>query len=150
MQRISTALVYVRAFGIWCVMLLAAFANGAFRELVIVPRWGERVGHVVGVVVLGGIIWVLAWRLVKSTGALPARTLLLVGLFWVTLSLLFEFGFFHYAMQIPWSKLLADYNVLQGRLLLVVWISTLISPLVCGRAVYGRPRPGGPEGPEHL
>lgn len=150
MRRISTAMVYVRAFGIWCVMLLAAFANGAFRELVVVPRWGEGVGHVVGVVVLSGIIWVLAWRLVKSTGALPARTMLGVGLFWVTLSLLFEFGFFHYMMHIPWSDLLADYNILQGRLLLVVWVSTLLSPLVCGRAVYGRSRPGGSESPEGL
>ena len=32
----------------------------------------------------------------------------------------------------PWNKLLADYNIFQGRLLIVVWLSTLLSPLAWG------------------
>ena len=50
--------------------------------------------------------------------------------FWLVLSLLFEFGFFHYVMHEPWEKLLADYNIFRGRLLIIVWLTTLFLPLV--------------------
>jgi hypothetical protein len=56
-----------------------------------------------------------------------------MGLFWLVPSLLFEFGFFHYVMQEPWEKLLADYNIFWGRLLIVVWLTPLCSPLICGK-----------------
>jgi hypothetical protein len=52
--------------------------------------------------------------------------------------LFFEFGFFHYVMHEPWEKLLADYNIFQGRLLMVVWLTTLCSPLVCGWLLANR------------
>jgi hypothetical protein len=40
-------------------------------------------------------------------------------------------------MQEPWEKLLADYNILRGRLLILVWLTTLFSPLVCGMLTRG-------------
>jgi len=36
-------------------------------------------------------------------------------------------------MHAPWEKLWADYNIIQGRLLSVVWLTTLLSPLICGK-----------------
>jgi hypothetical protein len=38
-----------------------------------------------------------------------------------------------YVMHEPWSKLLADYNIFRGRLFIIVWLTTLFSPLVCGK-----------------
>jgi hypothetical protein len=128
----------VKAFGFWLIMLLAAFINGAIREILIVPRAGGQIGHVIGVVGLSSVVFVISYVFVKTLGTLPSSTLLLVGLFWLVLSLLFEFGFFHYVMHEPWSKLLADYNVFRGRLLIVVWLSTLLSPWICGKLLYSR------------
>ena len=104
-------MLFVKALGMWVVMLLAALTNGAIRETLIVPRLGKQVGHVVGVVVLSGMVFCLAALFVKALGPLPSSTLLHVGIFWLALSLLFEFGFFHYIMHEPWRKLLADDNV---------------------------------------
>ena len=126
-------MLFVKAFGVWLVMLVAAFANGALRELLIVRLVGEPAGHVISVCLLSGAIFGIAYLFIKPHRPLPARTLLGMGLFWLTLSLLFEFGFFHFIMHEPWSKLLADYNLLQGRLLIVVWLTTLFSPLICGK-----------------
>ena len=123
----------VKAFGVWLVLLVAAFINGGIRELLIVPRVGEQIGHVIGVVVFSGAIFGVTAVFVKALGPLPSSTLLYIGLFWLILSLLFECGFFHYVMHEPWEKLLADYNIFRGRLLIVVWLTTLFSPLVCGR-----------------
>jgi hypothetical protein len=125
-------MLWVKAFGMWLGMLLAAFLNGALRELFIVRLVREQVGHVISVVTLSGAIFGLAYLFVSAQRPLPASILFQIGLFWLVLSLLFEVGFFHYAMHEPWEKLLADYNLFRGRLLIVVWLTTLFSPLICG------------------
>jgi hypothetical protein len=130
-------MLWVKTFGVWLGMLLAAFLNGALRELLIVPYVGEPVGHALSVVVLSGAIFGLAYLFVSAQRPLPASTLFQIGLFWLVLSLLFEFGFFHYAMHEPWEKLWADYNLFRGRLLIVVWLTTLFSPLICGMLTQG-------------
>lgn len=129
-------MLFIKAFGVWLLMLLAAFINGAIREMLIVPRIGESLGHIIGVVRLSGVVFALAGFSVNVFGPFTFGTLLGVGLFWLGLSLLFEFGFFHYARHEPWPKLLADYNIFRGRLLLVVWLSTLFSPLVWGAVLH--------------
>jgi hypothetical protein len=130
-------MLWVKAFGVWLGMLLAAFLNGALRELLIVPYLGEPLGHVISVFVLSGAIFGLAYLFVRSQKPLPASTLLGMGLFWLVLSLLFEGGFFHYVMHEPWEKLLADYHIIRGRLLIVVWLTTLCSPLLCSKLTRG-------------
>ena len=129
-------MLWVKAFGVWLVMLVAAFLNGALRELLIMRLVGAQVGHVISVFVLSGVIFGFAYLFVTAHRLLPARTLFQIGLCWLALSLLFEFSFFHYAMQEPWEKLLADYNIFRGRLLMVVWLTTLFSPLVCGKLLH--------------
>jgi len=93
------------------------------------------------VFVLSGAIFGIAYLFVKALRPLPASTLLGIGLCWLTLNLLFEFGFFHYAMHEPWEKLWTDYNILRGRLLIVVWLTTLFSPLICGKLTRRQPLP---------
>ena len=131
-------MLWVKAFGVWLGMLVAAFLNGALRELLIVPYVGEPVGHVVSVFILSGAIFGLAYLFVKAHPPLPPSMLFQVGLFWLLLSLLFEFGFFHYAMHEPWEKLFADYNLVRRRLLIVVWLTVLFSPLICGKLTRGK------------
>ena len=130
-------MLFLKAFGVWLGMLVAASLNGALRELLLVRLVGEQVGHVISVFVLSGVIFGLAYLFVTAHRLLPASTLFQIGLFWLLLSLLFEFGFFHYVMHEPWEKLLADYNLFPGRLLIVVWLTTLFSPLICGRLLQG-------------
>jgi hypothetical protein len=130
-------MLFLKAFEVWLGMLVAAFLNGALRELLFVRLVGEQVGHVISVFLLSGAIFGLTYLFIKALQPLPASLLLGIGLFWLALSLLFEFGFFHYAMHEPWEKLWADYNIFQGQLLSVVWLTTLFSPLVCGKLLQG-------------
>ncbi len=51
-----------------------------------------------------------------------ARQALSIGAIWLILTILFEFLFGHFVMSNSWSKLFADYNLLQGR----VWVLILI------------------------
>jgi uncharacterized membrane protein YhaH (DUF805 family) len=50
------------------------------------------------------------------------REALLVGGIWVVMTIPFEFMFGHYVMEHSWSRLFYDYNLLQGR----VWVLVLV------------------------
>jgi hypothetical protein len=56
-----------------------------------------------------------------------------VGALWVGLTVAFEFGFGHYVMGAPWEVLLADYDILRGRLWPLVLAANLVAPLLAGR-----------------
>ena len=55
--------------------------------------------------------------------------LLALGVFWTALTIAFEFGFGHYVMGHPWERLLADYNILAGRIWVLVLATMLLGPL---------------------
>lgn len=123
----------VRALAVWLVLLAAAIANGSFRVAVLIPRFGEKAGHVVSTNMLCVEIMLLSWLTIRWIAPpTPARAALIGGS-WVALTLLFEFGFGHYLAHKPWSELLADYDVLHGRIWILVLIATAVSPWLTGR-----------------
>lgn len=61
------------------------------------------------------------------------RTLLGIGIFWVVITIIFEFVFGHFVMGHPWVKLFADYNLLNGRLWVLVLINNIAAPLISGK-----------------
>jgi hypothetical protein len=63
------------------------------------------------------------------------KTLLGIGFFWVVITVIFEFVFGHYVMGHPWQKLFADYNLLNGRLWVLVLINNIVAPLLSGKIV---------------
>jgi hypothetical protein len=76
-------MLFVKAGGVWLVMLVAAFLNGALRELLLVRLVGEQVGHVLSVCLLSGVIFGITYLFVKAQRPLPASTLLGI---WVLLA----------------------------------------------------------------
>lgn len=126
----------LRAFIAWIGIMLLAIANGAFRELMLTPRLAPRLAHQISTVLLCLLILLVAWLLTpwmltlaaQTTSAQQAADAWKIGALWLALTLAFEFLAGHYVFGNSWQKLLADYNVLQGRIWVFVPILTLISP----------------------
>lgn len=127
---VSTSL---RGAVIWFVLLVAAFAGAALRTGLLEPRFGEQAAHVVGTLLVVGLFAVIIWRAVPwvvpdlSPGQLAG-----LGLLWTLATVVFEFGFGHYVMGHPWSRLLADYDLTDGRLWVLVLLTILLMPSVAG------------------
>jgi hypothetical protein len=121
----------LRAVLIWCALLVIASINGIAREAVLIPRIGDVAGRAVSTVALSVLIIILTW--ISIAWIAPRSTLQawVVGVIWVALTLAFEFLAGHYVFHNPWSRLLEDYNVLRGRLWILVLVTTLVSPRVC-------------------
>ena len=119
----------LKALAVWLLLLLLAVMNGAFREGVLNPTLGPQIGHVASTALLAAMILLLAWLSTGWIGARTERDAWVVGLLWVTLVLGFEFLAGHFLFGRSWAYLVADYNVLRGRVWMFIPIVTLLAPL---------------------
>jgi hypothetical protein len=62
------------ALAIWCGLLIAAFFNGAVRELWLMPVFGDPLAHLVSAAILSAIVVAVAWAAIVSGYVHTART----------------------------------------------------------------------------
>ena len=120
----------VRAVVVWFGLLAIAIANGAAREAFLTPRVGSSLGHRLSTIVLSIAILLVGWFAVPWIGPHSIQESWLIGVAWVTLTLAFEFVGGHFIFGRPWNLLLADYNVLAGRIWVMVLVVSLVTPVV--------------------
>lgn len=120
------------ASGAWLLFMLIAVASGALRETLLTPLLGEHSAHQIGTVFVCSLIGATIWRFVRHLRPGPGQALVL-GLGWVAVTLLFEFGVFHFLLGHPLSEMLAEYNLAAGRLWPLVLLTELLTPWLATR-----------------
>ena len=123
----------VKAAAIWLVILICAVLNGAFREAVLVPRFGQPAGLVMSGLLLAVCIVGISIAFVPWFGRLSTSRCLYLGLLWLCLTLMFEFGFGRLIQHKNWSELFEAYTFKGGNLWPFVLVVTLLSPLFAAR-----------------
>lgn len=121
---------YAIAFGMWLGMLVIAISNGYIGNTYVTPRLGDYGNHVYKTLSFIPVILIFAWLYANATrGETWLTSALFVSCFWVGLTILFEFVFGHYVLGNSWEVLIADYQIWQGRLWLLILISEAIAPV---------------------
>lgn len=125
--------VFVYPLGIWVLMAVVAVLNGGFREVVLIPRVGGYVGHVLSTALLVGAILVISFAYFRGTAIEYTQAeLLLVGVAWTGLTVGFEF-LVGYVEGTPISVTVGQYNVFAGQVWIAVPIALFFAPLVFGQ-----------------
>jgi hypothetical protein len=96
-------------------------------------RMGDAPAHALSSVTLAIAIIVLVWFSIGWMAPATVTDAWAIGGLWLGLTLAFEFLAGHYLFGTPWRELLADYDVLRGRLWVLVLIATLVSPPLMAR-----------------
>ncbi|MBD3348975.1 MAG: hypothetical protein GF400_07245 [Candidatus Eisenbacteria bacterium] len=122
------SVVLQRALVIWAVLAVVAVINGIIRNAWLEPALGEGRAHVLSTLALCALIFLVALASIAWIGPASLLQAALVGVFWVALTLTFEFLAGHFVFGHPWSRLLADYNLLRGRIWILVPIATYLAP----------------------
>lgn len=123
-----------RVFVIWLLLAALAVANGTLRVKVWTPRVGDPAGHVMASLLFVAVIAIVSAMSARwMVPGLEAAPLWGVGAAWLAMTVFFEFGFGHWVMGHPWSKLLADYDLPRGRIWTLVLLATFVLPVVMGR-----------------
>ncbi len=116
-----------RYLAFWLILAVVAVANGILRQAGYGRHLSELAAHqlstVTGILLTGGVVWILNrfWPIGS------AKEAWIIGAGWFVMTVMFEFGFGHYVAGHSWSRLLADYNLLEGRVwsLFLIWIAML-------------------------
>jgi len=115
---------------VWLLMPFIGILNGTIREFGYKKYMSELLAHQVscltGIFLFGLFVWALSlkWKIQSTNQAL------IIGLIWFVLTILFEFVFGYYVMEHPWSRLFNDYNLLAGRLWIIVLLFTSLAPYI--------------------
>jgi hypothetical protein len=124
---------FLYSVGLWVVFVFLAILNGMIRNSVYGPKLGEPKAHVISSFVAVCYILVVNYFFINAVKISANLTdLLLIGLFWVTITVLFEFAFGHYVVGHSWEHLLSDYNIIKGRLWSLVLLATFGAPVFWG------------------
>jgi hypothetical protein len=114
----------------WLPLVVIGILNGVLRQAgygkYVAELTAHQISTLTGIILMGLYIWWLTriWKILSSGQAVA------IGLIWLGMTVVFEFGFGHFVMGHPWKKLFNDYNILEGRVwaLVLIWIT--IAPLV--------------------
>lgn len=116
----------------WFLLAIIAVANGVIREATYGKHVSALTAHQIstatGILFTGFCVWWLSrlWPIESSSQAW------LIGVCWLLATIAFEFGFGHLVAHHSLAELLADYNILRGR----VWLLFLTWVLVMPYAFY--------------
>jgi hypothetical protein len=126
-------MIFLRAFAIWLLFIVAESVNGTIRELWLVPALGDVRAHQVGFV--SGSILILTIATVFIRWLHPSRILelLQVGLLWLVLTLGFEIGLGRLILGYSWNRIAADYNPSQGGLMAFGLLLLLVAPAIAAK-----------------
>lgn len=123
----------LKAAAVWLIILVCAVLNGALREAVLVPRFGQPAGLMASGLLLSVCILGVSVVLVPWFGRLSTARCLQLGLLWLCMTLLFEFGLGRLVQHKSWSELFEAYTFKGGNLWSVVLVITFLAPLIAAR-----------------
>jgi len=114
----------------WLGMLVLAVLNGALREALLTPNLGDVLGRQLSTLLLLALFAGWFWFLHRRWPLANARQACLVGVLWLAITLSFETFMGRVLAGKPWSQALGDYDVLAGRIWVLVPLWTLVGPYV--------------------
>jgi hypothetical protein len=117
-----------RALAVWLLILVLANLNGFLREAWLVPPLGDQVGRAVSTIALSGLVLLVTWLSIRWIGPRRWGEAMKIGVFWLLLTLAFEFLVGRYVLAKPWPVLLEDYDLSRGRIWIIVLLVVLLAP----------------------
>ena len=117
------------AFVSWFILMVLAIVNAVIRQGFYVDHMNDLQAHQLSTFTLMVIIVVFTYLLLRFSGfELTQSQALTMGVVWLILTVAFEFIAGHYLFGNSWSTLLADYNVLKGRVWVLIPLTVLLAP----------------------
>ena len=121
------------AFATWFFIAIAESIHGILRRIFILPVIGDLRAHQFGILVGCLIIFAIAWACIRWIGARTFSEQIKVGAFWMVLMATFEVSLglaFGYSQE----RIFADYNVMEGRLMILGMMFMLFAPALAAKA----------------
>ena len=127
LKNMKIVLIYAAS---WLGMVALAIINGAIREKLYGPFMQELSAHQVSTFIALVLFGIYIGSLTRIWPIASPTQAIVIGGLWLMMTIMFEFIFGHFVMGHPWGKLLADYNLIKGRVWVLVLVWTASAPYV--------------------
>lgn len=131
-------MVWLKAIAVWGLMAIAAIANGILRESVLTSCFGASNSLPISGVLLLCLIFTIIYFTSDWFAGRNNIFCLMLGVFWVGITLLFEFCLGYFVRGIELEKLIQVFNVFSGNLFVLVIAVVLVGPICVARFKKGR------------
>lgn len=121
---------YLKAIGIWILIIPIAILNGGFRENVLV-KLGDIANPISGII-LSVCIFVIAYFLIPKIRNCKKIDYILFGIIWFLLTNLFDLSMFIKSGE-GFAGLVKAYDITSGNFWSLVTLTTLISPFLVAK-----------------
>lgn len=129
---------WARAVAAWLAILGLAIANGALREMLLLPALGRTPALVASGVLLSAVILLVAFAGIRWLRPASARAAWQLGMLWLALTLVFEFSFGGLVQHKSWAEMLQAYAFRDGDIWPLVLLVTLVAPVLAWRVRLAR------------
>ena len=123
----------LRATAVWLVIVAVESAHGTLRELYLAPLVGDFRARQLSVLTGSLLILGVACLFSRWMRAGTTARLLAVGLLWLCLTLLFEFGLGFFVLGYSWERMASDYDLTRGGLMAFGLVLLALAPLIAAR-----------------
>ena len=125
---------YIVTIGAWFLFMILAIINAGIRNGVYKPIIGDLRAHQLSTIIFIAMIIIVTYLILRfSNLKLTDKESFIIGTVWLLLTICFEFLAGHYAFGNSWEKLLADYNILEGRIWSLVLVTTFLAPYLTNK-----------------
>lgn len=104
---------YWKYFVAWFGVVILGLLNATIRQVVYANYVGELAGHQISTLTFAVLVGLYTWVLSGFLKLTSPGEAIGVGLMWMVLTVIFEFGLGRYVVGDSWGKLLGDYNILE-------------------------------------
>lgn len=121
---------YFRAFLVWLLIIFAESIHGTLRQIFLAPRVGDFPARRISVFIGMLLILVITALCIKWINAPTKMSLFGIGLMWVILTMIFEFGLGIFVLDYSLKRMLEDYNIFKGGLMGFGLLLMMFAPLL--------------------
>ena len=134
-RRMNTRLLKI-GVRVWLVeTLISGFNFFVLMSLVYEPQWGTLVAHQIGMSTRIIYIFILAYFLLRYVKEYKTKDLILIGLVWLGLEEIFEWGG-SFILRRPVEEILVGWNIFAGYMWPYVMLAYLLSNLIVGVTLH--------------
>ncbi|NET40193.1 MAG: hypothetical protein F6K19_51045 [Cyanothece sp. SIO1E1] len=111
----------------WLPMVPIAIGNALLRKKLYGPGISSVRAHQISTLSLIVFITVYVWLIFLVWPLESSGQAWLFGVWWMMLTVVFEFAFGRFVVGYSWSKLFSEYNLLAGNIwiLIPIWVATV-------------------------
>ena len=130
---------YIKAVLFWLALLVLAIFNAVVREMTYKPilepylgMWAHQLSSLTGIVLF---YWAILWFLKMVRGEYTDRDLVLAGLMWVVMTVVFETGMSLHLRGLSMGDVLQTYYFWKGETWIWVLVALFVMPLMIDRGL---------------